>query len=55
MFYYANERTSDGSLVGGALNGSAYAEQYLKLAESATQGPWLATFVKGTGYVEFLQ
>lgn len=52
-FYYADERTPDGSIVGRAIDGSAHAEFYVQLAESETQGPWLATFVKGKGYVEF--
>ncbi|CAD6592185.1 MAG: hypothetical protein ASARMPRED_006068 [Alectoria sarmentosa] len=52
-FYYADERTPDGSIAGRAIDGSAHAEFYVQLAERETQGPWLATFVKGKGYVEF--
>lgn len=52
-FYYADERTSTGQPAGEAVDGPAAAEEYLKLAERADQGPWLDTFVKGTGYKDF--
>jgi hypothetical protein len=35
------------------VDGQAHADLYLKLAEGKTQGPWLQTFVKGSGYVDF--
>ncbi|MCJ1456198.1 hypothetical protein MMC28_006558 [Mycoblastus sanguinarius] len=52
-FYYADERTSDGAPMYKDLSGSAHADFYIGLAESKTQGPWQATFVKGSGYTEF--
>ncbi len=52
-FYYADERKPDGSVAGGAISGPAHAEFYLKLAEDKAQAPWLATFVKDKGYVNF--
>ena len=36
-----------------AIDGGAAAEYYVELAEQKAQGPWLATFVKGKGYVDF--
>ena len=52
-FYYADERTPNGLPAGKAIDGSAHADFYVELAEAKTQVPWLATFVKGSGYVEF--
>ena len=52
-FYYADERKPDGEPVYSAIDGRAHAEFYTQLAESKTQGPWNATFVKGQGYVRF--
>jgi hypothetical protein len=52
-FYYADERSADGRLVGRTISGEAHAKMYKELAESKTQGPWLQTFVKGKGYVNF--
>ncbi|RMJ17317.1 hypothetical protein CDV36_003005 [Fusarium kuroshium] len=52
-FYYADQRNEDGSPVMAAIDGSAHGEFYTELAESKTQGPWLASFVKGKGYVKF--
>ncbi|KZZ98591.1 NAD(P)-binding domain protein [Moelleriella libera RCEF 2490] len=51
-FYYADERTGDGSAVYSAIDGPAHADFYAHLADAA-RGPWLATFVKGKGYVKF--
>jgi hypothetical protein len=34
-------------------NGEAHASLYLDLAKDPEQRPWLQTFVKGTGYVDF--
>jgi hypothetical protein len=42
----------DGNPAGG-VDGPAHADFYLKLVEDKAQGPWHATFVKGTGYVPF--
>ncbi|EEU37186.1 uncharacterized protein NECHADRAFT_92268 [Fusarium vanettenii 77-13-4] len=52
-FYYADQRNEDGSPVLAAIDGKAHGEFYTELAESKTQGPWLASFVKGKGYVKF--
>ncbi|UPK91524.1 hypothetical protein LCI18_002459 [Fusarium solani-melongenae] len=52
-FYYADQRNEDGSPVMAAIDGKAHGEFYTELAESKTQGPWLASFVKGKGYVKF--
>ena len=52
-FYYADERKEDGSVAGGGSSGDAHAQFYLDLASRKDQGPWLATFVKDKGYVEF--
>lgn len=52
-FYYADERKADGSVAGGAIDGDAHAEFYYELSQKKEQGPWQATFVKGTGYVDF--
>ncbi|RSL47277.1 hypothetical protein CEP53_010000 [Fusarium sp. AF-6] len=52
-FYYADQRNEDGSPVMAAIDGNAHGEFYTELAESKTQGPWLASFVKGKGYVKF--
>ncbi|KAL3422092.1 short-chain dehydrogenase [Phlyctema vagabunda] len=52
-FYYCDERLADGKPVYSAVNGEAHAKHYLELAEGKTQGPWLQTFVKDTGYKKF--
>lgn len=36
-----------------AIDGRAHGEFYVQLAEGQKQGPWLATFVKDAGYVDF--
>ena len=51
-FYYADERKAGGAAVYGAIDGEAHGKFYVELSEK-DQGPWLATFVKGTGYVDF--
>lgn len=35
-----------------AIDGEAHGKFYVELSKKG-QGPWLATFVKGTGYVDF--
>jgi len=35
------------------ISGQAHGDFYLQLAENEVQVPWLATFVKGSGYVDF--
>ena len=35
------------------ISGPAHAEYFLELAEKEEQGPALATFVRGRGYVKF--
>ncbi|KAL1797033.1 hypothetical protein ACET3X_005573 [Alternaria dauci] len=53
-FFYADQRQEDGAPMGTAVDGPAHAEFYAKLARrEAGEVPWLATFVKGKGYVEF--
>jgi len=52
-FYYADEREADGNPTYSDINGPAHAEFYTALAEGKTQQSWLATFVKGKGYVDF--
>ncbi|KAH9909145.1 hypothetical protein F4778DRAFT_715507 [Xylariomycetidae sp. FL2044] len=52
-FFYADERTEDGKNKGMQLDGPAHGEFFAELVESPENVPWLATFVKGKGYVEF--
>jgi hypothetical protein len=52
-FYYADERREDGSPVLSAVNGQAHADHFFELAAQLEQGPWLSTFVKDKGYVQF--
>ena len=51
-FYFADERQADGG-PSIPVNGPAAAEAYVELAEHNTQRPWMYTFVKGKGYVDF--
>ena len=51
-FYYADERKEDGAPVYMAIDGDAHGKFYVELSKK-NQIPWLATFVKGTGYVDF--
>lgn len=52
-FYYADERSAEGKEVWSAIDGPAHAEFFSKLVHGETQGPVLATFVKGVGYKKF--
>lgn len=52
-FYYADERKADGGPMYNGLDGDAHGKFYVELSEAESQGPWSATFVKGTGYVDF--
>ncbi|KAJ3540075.1 hypothetical protein NM208_g5216 [Fusarium decemcellulare] len=52
-FYYADERSPEGAPAFANIDGKAHGDFYAELSEKKTQGPWLATFVKGTGYVKF--
>jgi hypothetical protein len=52
-FYYADERTADGTHVANDISGEAHGKFYLELAETTSQGPWQQTFVKGVGYKKF--
>ena len=52
-FFYADERTIDGKSIGKILDGPAHGEFYAQLAKHEGNVPWLATFVKGKGYVQF--
>jgi len=51
-FYFADERTPDGKGM-YHISGPAHAEMFVELAEKEDQGPALATFVRGKGYVAF--
>ncbi|KAF6824009.1 short-chain dehydrogenase [Colletotrichum plurivorum] len=51
-FYYVDQRKPDGSAA-FKIDGEAHSQLFLELAEAKTQGPWLQTFVKGTGYQDF--
>ncbi|KII90371.1 hypothetical protein PLICRDRAFT_106376 [Plicaturopsis crispa FD-325 SS-3] len=53
QFYYADERTEDGNPVYMEVSGEAHADFYTDLAQRKDQGPVVATFVKGKGYVAF--
>ncbi|KAK9439771.1 NAD(P)-binding domain protein [Metarhizium brunneum] len=52
-FYYADERRTSGKLCGKDISGTAHAELYGQLSEDRKQRPWLQTFVRGQGYVDF--
>ncbi|KAI1354772.1 hypothetical protein F5Y01DRAFT_239121 [Xylaria sp. FL0043] len=52
-FFYADERAEDGNSAGQRIDGPAHAEFYAQLANHEGDIPWLATFVKGKGYVKF--
>ncbi|KAI0457200.1 hypothetical protein F5B21DRAFT_99841 [Xylaria acuta] len=52
-FFYADERATDGDAMGGKIDGPAHAEFFAQLASHEGNVPWLATFVKGKGYVKF--
>ena len=52
-FFYADERTAEGSIKGMALDGPAHGEFYAQLANHEANVPWQATFVKGKGFVQF--
>jgi len=52
-FYYAHERKANGAPVYDAIDGRAHGEFYVQLSEGEKCCPWLATFVKNVGYVDF--
>lgn len=52
-FFYADERNADGSPVYEHISGAAHGEFYAELASADSDVPWLATFVKDKGYVDF--
>jgi hypothetical protein len=52
-FFYADERTEDGKIVGKDVDGTAHAEFYAQLARQEGDIPSQATFVKNKGYVGF--
>jgi hypothetical protein len=52
-FYYADERTAEGKMVGRNVNGEAHADLYFKLANEKEPVEWQQTFVRGKGYVKF--
>ncbi|KAA8650996.1 uncharacterized protein ATNIH1004_003687 [Aspergillus tanneri] len=53
-FYYADQRTPEGTSMRTGVDGEAHAEFFKQLADWQDPSvPWLATFVKGKGYVNF--
>ena len=52
-FYYCDQRLADGKPMLTGLSGEAHGKLYLELAQDPEQRPWLQTFVKDKGYVEF--
>ena len=52
-FYFADEREPSADPVFTGIDGPAHGQFYTELAEKESQGPWLATFIKGQGYVDF--
>ncbi|WAO96643.1 Hypothetical protein NCS54_01432400 [Fusarium falciforme] len=52
-FFYADERTEDGKIIGKDVDGTAHAEFYAQLARQEGDIPSQATFVKNKGYVAF--
>jgi hypothetical protein len=51
-FYYADERKLDGSPK-YRVDGDAHADLYSELSENKAQLPWMRTFVKDQGYLDF--
>lgn len=51
-FYFVDERTPEAKAM-RYISGKGHAEMFLQLVEAEEQGPVLATFVKGKGYVAF--
>ncbi|KAJ6123707.1 hypothetical protein N7471_011024 [Penicillium samsonianum] len=53
-FYYADQRTPEGTSMRTGVDGVAHAEFFKQLADRQDPSvPWLATFVKGKGYINF--
>ncbi|KIW10488.1 hypothetical protein PV08_11452 [Exophiala spinifera] len=52
-FFYTDERFEDGKVKGQELDGPAHADFYAQLASHPDNVPWLTTFVKDKGYVQF--
>ncbi|ETS74082.1 hypothetical protein PFICI_13948 [Pestalotiopsis fici W106-1] len=52
-FFYADERFENGKPASGEVDGEAHGDFYAQLANHEGKVPWLATFVKGKGYVQF--
>ncbi|KAG9187879.1 hypothetical protein G6011_05750 [Alternaria panax] len=53
-FFYADQRQPDGKPMMEGVDGPAHGEFYAKLVQHGSdQVPWLATFVKDKGYVQF--
>jgi hypothetical protein len=52
-FFYADQRLPDGAPMGNNVDGPAHGEFYAQLVQREKEVPWLATFVKGKGYVKF--
>ncbi|EEU41501.1 uncharacterized protein NECHADRAFT_87650 [Fusarium vanettenii 77-13-4] len=52
-FFYADERTEDGKIIGRDVDSMAHAEFYAQLARQEEDIPCQATFVKNKGYIGF--
>ncbi|TGJ83497.1 hypothetical protein E0Z10_g5254 [Xylaria hypoxylon] len=52
-FFYADERFENGKSKGNDIDGPAHGDFFTKLANHEGKVPWLATFVKDKGYVQF--
>lgn len=52
-FYYADERTTDGLPVMRDIDGELAGKEYLKLAQTPEQLPWLYTYTKDESYKSF--
>ncbi|EAU36117.1 predicted protein [Aspergillus terreus NIH2624] len=53
-FHYVDQRTPEGTAMRAGVDGKAHAEFFKQLADRQDPSvPWLATFVKGKGYIDF--
>ncbi|KAI8961017.1 hypothetical protein F5Y11DRAFT_348886 [Daldinia sp. FL1419] len=52
-FYYADERSEEGLPVMRDIDGLVAGKEYLKIAETPEQLPWLYTYTKQSGYKDF--
>jgi hypothetical protein len=52
-FYYVDERWDSGKAPREEMDPVAVGKTHVELAKKTEQGPWLHTFVKDRGYVDF--